>query len=237
MRLSLTLVGSWLPVENTCLTTDARQCLLDEYDVNKCASCGQDILSISSSGEQQILCNLINEGGLQRDLDILPILAEEGYLKAFPEERRCRAFLEFCREGDVEAVVDLLKASDDNGRDEDDSGDDESMRDSESDVPQPNAATVLRYQDPIGNMSSALHIAVLHAKIEVIWTLLLLATNLESQRFPQAVIQAMEQFGITREDQADKIDIRSLKDNNEMTAAQLAHGRIGHLFDTKLLDI
>jgi hypothetical protein len=61
----------------------------------------------------QILCTLRNEGGVQPSLDILPLLAEEAYLSFNPRERRGRAFLSFCEEGDLEAVVALLAGGQD----------------------------------------------------------------------------------------------------------------------------
>ena len=41
-------------------------------------------------------------------MDLLPLLMEESFLQAYPEERRARAFLEFGRVGDVEAIRDWL---------------------------------------------------------------------------------------------------------------------------------
>jgi hypothetical protein len=179
----------------------------------------------------QVLCNLNNEGGMQPGLDILPILAEESYLKAYPEERKCRAFLEFCREGDIEAVVDLLKAEDDDDE-EDEEGDDEEVQPAGS---QPDSATILRYQDPIGNMYTALHLAVLNQKIEIVWLLLLVASQLEPQHFPAEVQQAALRLSISREDQTGKVDIRSIKDADGRTAYEGARDMQTADFDYNLL--
>ena len=173
-----------------------------------CPACSSNLDTTSSTGAQQVLCNLNNEGGLQEDLDILPLLTEESYLKAYPEERKCRAFLEFCREGDVSAIVDILK-------DEDEEEDEEEMQKEQK-------IDILRYQDPIGDMQSGLHAAVLGGSREVTWLLLLLASNLNMQEFPALVFQEAGALDVMREDQADKLDIRSLRDANGRTAEDLA---------------
>ena len=181
--------------------------------MSECPNCGRNLITNTPSGQQLLLCNIQNEGGLQERLDILPILTEESYLKAYPEERRCRAFLEFCGEGDVEAIVDLLNDGDDGDEDE------------ESPVQGTgHSIDVLRYQDQIGSMDSGLHVAVQNQRIEVVWLLLLLASTLKIGQFPAAVLQAAQNFGLQRENQSGKADIRSLKDSRGMTAEQRAAG-------------
>ncbi len=189
-----------------------RQCLLDSYSMSECPNCGRNLMTATPSGEQQLLCNLKNEGGLQERLDILPILTEESYLKAYPEERRCRAFLDFCGEGDVEAIVDLLN-DDDGEEDEESSGQGAG-----------HGIDVLRYQDQVGSMGSGLHVAVQNQGVEVAWLLLLLASTLQLDQFSAEVLQAAQNLGIQREDQSGKTDIRSLQDSQGMTAEQLAAG-------------
>ena len=186
--------------------------------MSECPNCGRNLITTAPSGEQQLLCNLRNEGGLQESLDILPILTEETYLKAYPEERRCRAFLEFCGEGDVEAIVDLLNDGDDGEEKEETSG-----------LSSGHSVDVLRYQDQIGSMGSGLHVAVQNQRVEVAWLLLLLASTLGADQFPAAVLQAAQDLGIQREDQSGKADIRLLKDSQGMTAEQRAAG-IGGLW-------
>ena len=168
-------------------------------------------MTTTPSGEQQLLCNLKNEGGLQERLDILPILTEESYLKAYPVERKARAFLEFCGEGDIEAIVDLLNDGDDG---EEDQGTSVSNTGHSTDI--------LRYQDQIGSMGSGLHMAIQNQRMEVVWLLLLLASTLQRGEFPSAALQAAQNLGIQREDQNGKADIRSLKDSQGMTAEQRA---------------
>lgn len=172
---------------------------------------------MSPNGTQQILCTLHNEGGTQEGLDILPLLTEESYLRAYPEDRICRAFLEFCREGDVSAIVDLLKSCD--GQDEEDSDDE---MDDEPPVAKKSADEILRYQDPIGEMQSGLHAAVAGGSREVAWLLLLLASNLPELEIPALVYQEAGALGVMRADQTGKVDIRSLRDAEGKTAEQLA---------------
>ncbi|KAK4694336.1 hypothetical protein P7C71_g3232, partial [Lecanoromycetidae sp. Uapishka_2] len=196
-----------------------RQCLLDAYSMTECPKCGTDLVSITDLGEQQLLCTLKNEGGLQDNLDILPILSEESYLKAYPEERRCRAFLEFCGEGDVEAIVDLLDNSDED--DEEDGGTNMDTIPGES-----HRIDVLRYQDQIGSMGTGLHVAIQNSRVQVVWLLLFLASSLEIGQFPQEILEAAQDFDLSRDDQIGKVDIRNLKDAEGLTAEQRA-ARVG----------
>ena len=186
--------------------------------MNHCPTCGKDALTRSTSGEEKILCNLHNEGGIQEGLDILPILKEESYLKAFPEERRCRAFLEFCAEGDVGAVLDLL--NDDEDEDEGGTGEEKIQ-----------PIDILRYQDQLGSMSSGLHQAISNGREEIAWLLLLLASNLELGKFPADIIQSAEMLGAKRGDQQGKVDIRNLKDAVGRTAEAFAR-ETGGMWDS-----
>jgi hypothetical protein len=166
-----------------------------------------------------VLCTLHNEGGLQEDLDILPLLSEETYLKAYPEDRKSRAFLEFCREGDYNAIIDMLL---DDEVDEDDEDEDEEMGDSDQPGKEVGADRMLRYQDPIGDMQSGLHAAVQAQSREVVWLLLLLASNLDLKEFPALVFQEAASKGIMRGLTEDKVDIRSLRDASGKTAEDVA---------------
>ncbi|KAF2478353.1 uncharacterized protein BDR25DRAFT_206048 [Lindgomyces ingoldianus] len=195
------------------------QCLLEAYQVTECPNCGKNIATISSNGTQQVFCDLHNEGGLQKKLDILPLLTEESYLKAYPEDRKCRAFLEFCREGDVRAIISMLQ---DDGEDEDGEHDDEDMEEGQLQGRTIGPDELLRYQDPIGDMQSGLHAAVQAGSREVAWLLLLLASNLDLMQFPAEVFQEAETLGIMRGDVEGKTDIRSLKDADGKSAEDLA---------------
>lgn len=155
---------------------------------------------------------------MQENLDILPLLTEESFLRAYPQDRICRAFLEFCREGDVSAIVDLLKSC------EDESGDEEEDEEMEDVAPAPRrtADEILRYQDPIGDMQSGLHAAVAGGSREVAWLLLLLASELPELDFPALVYQEAAALGVMRADQSGMVDIRTLRDAQGNTAEQLA---------------
>jgi hypothetical protein len=202
------------------------ECLLDAYELAKCPNCSREIVTSPASGSssageeaQQILVDLNNEGGLQQQIDIFPILKEESYLKAYPEERKCRAFLEFCREGDHRAICDLLKSGH------------EQLGDANIDVDEMNDAVaapskspdeILRYQDPIGEMASGLHAAAANGHREVAWLLLLLASQLPELEIPALVFQEAAVLGVMREDQEGKVDIRSLRDAQGRTAEDVA---------------
>lgn len=205
-------------------------CLLEAYELDKCPVCNRDIVSYpagsgsSSSGTpptQQIIVDLINEGGIQEQIDIFPILKEESYLRAYPEERKCRAFLEFCREGDHRAIVDLLKSCEDDDDEDEDDIDVAEMNDSAvtaSKTPD----EILRYQDPIGDMQSGLHAAAANGNREVAWLLLLLASKLPEIDMPALVFQEAEVLGMMRGNQEGKVDIRSLRDSHGQTAEDIA---------------
>ncbi|KAH9861448.1 hypothetical protein J1614_011194 [Plenodomus biglobosus] len=203
-------------------------CLLSSYEITSCPSCSSDIATPSPSGTQ-VLCSYNNEGGLQTALDILPLLTEESYLKAYPEDRKARAFLEFCREGDYKAVIDMLmddNVEEDDDDDDDDDDEDVQMRSVDGPAREVGIDKLLRYQDPIGNMQSGLHAAVQAQSREVAWLLLLLASNLDLLQFPPEVFQEAESLGIMRGLTEDKVDIRSLRDADGKTAEDLA-GEIG----------
>ena len=191
--------------------------MLEAYQITQCPNCDKDLATTSPNGTQQLLCNLHNEGGFQQNLDILPLLGEESYLKAYPEERKCRAFLEFCREGDIKAVIGLIQDDD-----EDDSEDEDEMQDDTQPSKRIGPDELLRYQDPIGDMQSGLHAAVQAGSREVAWLLLLLASNLDLLQFPPEVFQEAESLGIMRGITEGKTDIRSLKDSDGKSAEDLA---------------
>ena len=183
---------------------------MDAYSTNDCPNCGKNVSSTSTTGTLQILCNLDNEGGFQEGLDILPLLDEALYLKAYPEKRKGRALVEFAAEGDAISLVDLLKdnASEDGGAFE------QGMSISNDDI--------LRYQDPMDGMKSALHVAVANNNETVAWLLLWLAANLESDLFPKQMVETARELELSRPDVSNKTDIRTLQDSDGMTAEQRA---------------
>ncbi|KAG9388840.1 hypothetical protein A1F94_001733 [Pyrenophora tritici-repentis] len=76
--------------------------------------------------------------------------------KHTPKIEKARAFLEFCREGDYKAVIDMLL---DDDMEEDEEGDVE-MGTTDHPEKEVGIDRLLRYQDPIGDMQSGLHAAV-----------------------------------------------------------------------------
>ncbi|GAB7360477.1 hypothetical protein MBLNU230_g8428t1 [Neophaeotheca triangularis] len=210
------------------------ECLVDNYELGKCPSCSANITSTPSATassssstpsqepKQQVLVTLHNEGGVQENLDILPILTEEAYLRAYPEERRSRAFLEFCREGDHRAVIDVLtRPQGDEDEDDDDEGD--------VDMSSPNTLVnskspdqILRYQDPLAHGQSGLHAAAANGHREVAWLLLLLASEVPEMEFPALVFQEAAALGVMRESQEGKADIRGLRDEFGRSAEDVA---------------
>ncbi|KAF7858725.1 uncharacterized protein EAF02_011049 [Botrytis sinoallii] len=201
------------------------QCLLDESPqiLNKlhCPSCDNSIATSVASASRSVSGTRVptryhNEGGVQEDLDILPLITEEAYLDEHPEARPARAFMTMCAEGDVFGINDLLSAVDD---DEDGEG--------------LSAKPILRYQDPLDEMKSGLHVAVEKGQEEIIWLLLWLASTLPTDFFPEQITQMAETMGVGR-DTADGEDIRNLRDAQGQLASDLARNT-GNVLLTDLL--
>lgn len=143
---------------------------------------------------------------MQEGLDILPTVMEEAYLAEHPEARPAQALHLMCAEGDVGGIVELLQDVDAD-EDEDDGMD---------------AATLLRYQNPLNGMRSGLHLAVEKGQEEVFWLLLWLASGLPTTNFPEALAQTALGMGLQRgEAGPGKEDIRFLKDGQGRTAGDL----------------
>lgn len=138
----------------------------------------------------------------------MPLLVEASYLKAYPEDRKGRAFVEFAAEGDANAMLDILAKirSGEEGEEE------QSLR----------TIDILRYQDPLREMSTALHVAVENHNQIVAWLLLWLASSLDSSVFPAEVVRLTQEMGILRQNMRNRVDIRSLENEDGKTAGQLA---------------
>jgi hypothetical protein len=199
-----------------------RQCLLDESSTVasslSCPSCNTSIASPSNAvGLEQgqtprILTRYINEGGIQDDLDIFPLIQEEAYLDADPKARPARAFLAFCKEGDTSNILELLQTYQQVDAEDDEEEDEENM------LP----ADLLRYQDPLNDMKTALHLADENGHQEVVWLLLWLASELPQGAFPQEVVRSAQDIGAARDLPATRPDIRSLQDASGQAAGDLA---------------
>lgn len=137
----------------------------------------------------------------------MPAATEEAYLRAYPEERRGHAYLEFCREGDLDAIIHMIKDSDE----EDEEDQEEGMGD------------ILRYRGTFeGIEGSGLHVAIRYNQQEVAWLLLALGSQLEWENFPSVVLQAMQSLELRKEDRNGQPDIRTLVDSEGRTPADLA---------------
>lgn len=138
------------------------------------------------------------------DLDIFPLIKEEAYLDAHPAARPARALITMCGEGDVNGIVELLQAIDEDP--------------DEEDMP---TAELLRYQDPLDGMKTGLHIAIEKSQQESAWLLLWLASGLPTASFPDEVAQAAGTMGAGRQT-AQGPDIRGLRDAQNRTAHDVA---------------
>lgn len=182
------------------------ECFLDSYSATTCEACSKDTYTASSNGQQQVLCTVRNEGGIQENFDILPSFTEEAYLRTYPAERVGHAFLEFCREGDIDAIIHLIKDADLNDAEEQDEKID-----------------ILRYQGSFERTEgSGLHVAIRYSQHNVAWLLLALASPLSWQKFPAQILQAMTDMNLSKEERNAEPDIRSLKDSEGRNAADLA---------------
>ena len=182
-----------------------RECFLEAYTITQCPTCSRGISSLSSTGGQQVLVTLRNEGGVQEKYDILPAATEEAYLRAYPEERKGHAYLEFCRERDIDAAIHMFKDSE------------------EDDNEQYEEADILRYCGTFeGIEGSGLHVAIRYDQQEVAWLLLALGSQLEWDKFPSIVLQEMRSLGLRREDRNGDPDIQTLVDGEGRIPADLA---------------
>jgi hypothetical protein len=202
-----------------------RQCLLDESSKValslKCPSCQSALISTPPSPSAtnsptsgrpqspQILTRYTNEGGVQDNLDILPLIIEEAYLEANPSARPARALMHMCSQGDVGGIFELLQTVDEDHED----GEQNSM----------SPADLLRYQDPLDGMKSALHLAVESGKQEIVWLLLWLASDLPDAKFPEEAIHVAESVHVSRQSTAGSVDIRSLRNAQGQTARTVAN--------------
>jgi hypothetical protein len=156
-----------------------------------------------------------NEGGVQENYDILPSATEEAYLRAYPEERRGHAYLEFCREGDIDAIIHMIKDTD-----QDEDTDEE--HDGQADM------DFLTYSGTFeGVEGSGLHVAIRYGREDVAWLLLALASTLDWSDFPPPVLQAMTSLGLSKEDRVPGIEIRNINDSDGQSARALAEKLAG----------
>lgn len=172
--------------------------------MHECSNCSKDVSSTSVDGVRKVLCTVRNDGGTQTGFDILPTAVEEAYLKCYPEERRGFAFLEFCKEGDVDAIIHLLEEEKDEETEE-------------------GHVDILRYQESIHSTGmSGLHLAIANGRVEVAWLLLFLGSNLDEGDFPDVVSREIQNHGLSENSRRSQPDIRSLTNEDGQTALDIA---------------
>ncbi|KAL1903305.1 hypothetical protein Sste5346_000590 [Sporothrix stenoceras] len=198
----------------------------------KCPSCGQNVASSSQVGAgssssaaaasetHQILTRYINESGLQEGYDIYSDIAEEAYYSTYPQFLRARPFLAMCSEGHVEGIIELCQEAD---TEEEDGDDDDEMEDDDGpSVPAVRSAALLRYQDPLNQMATGLHVAIANDQINVAYLLLYLSSHLPMDQFPPDLLQFAAQIGRPEQAILENADIRSLQTAQGETAEVLA---------------
>ncbi len=173
---------------------------------------------------------------MQENYDIFPDLAEEAYLASHPEARPARAFLTMCGNGNAEGILELLQVADGEHEEEeeekdDDMGDDDDRDDADGEtVPNLSAAQLLRYQDPLNNMESGLHVAVDRDQELAACLLLYLASTLPAEAFPPHVVPfaaLVKRPDPTAAPAAGLADIRTLLTTRGETAEAYAARRGG----------
>lgn len=160
------------------------------------------------SSSAAILAQYTNEGGVQKDLNIMDSITEEAYIQNHPEARPARAFHVMCSEGDIAGIIDLLRDASDEGAD---------------------VGSIVRYQDPLAGMKSGLHLSVESQQEEIVWTLLWLSSTVPTESFPDLVRQTAEGVGLGRLSVDADGDVRGLKDSEGRIAETIAQQRPGAL--------
>lgn len=121
-----------------------------------------------------------------------------------------------CSEGHVEGIVELCQEADTEEEDDDDEEDDEPS------VPAVRSAALLRYQDPLNQMATGLHVAIANDQVHVAYLLLYLASHLPVNQFPPELLQFAAQIGRPEQAILENADIRSLQTAQGETAEVLA---------------
>ena len=207
------------------------QCLLDQSASMSislgCPSCAKKVVTnaagpsvtnpfLHASSNASIFVRYTNEGGVQENLDILPEVTEEAYLEAHPEARPARAMLVMSGEGDVGGIVELL-------RDAEGLGNEPGQAEEEMDQGEGmTTAQLIRYQDPLSDMKSGLHIAIEKGQFEIVWLFLWIASTVKTDVFPEEALQVAQSLGLRRPPIVDADDIRALKDSKGRTAEEFA---------------
>ncbi|KAL8388328.1 hypothetical protein RB595_009306 [Gaeumannomyces hyphopodioides] len=206
------------------------QCFLDSAsDVAitlKCPSCGGYLPTnqagpsatnsvFPASQDVAIVTRYESEGGVQENYNILPDVTEEAYLLTHPEFRPAHAFHSMCAEGNAEELLAIIADVDSPADDYD--GDDDGAGGL-------TVGQLLRYQDPLDDMKSPLHVAVEKNQAQVALLLLYMASGLPEDSFPGDALEVAKGLGLRRPTlPSPEDDIRALKDANGRTAEEYAY--------------
>lgn len=194
------------------------QCVLDQSSHIAihltCPSCDAHLVSNNagpsvtnpifhtSQNPTAILCRYSSDGGVEENYNILPVLTEEAYLENHPAERRSRAFLTMCAEGDVLGAVDLLKDAASEGDD---------------------VKNIVLYRDTLAGGKSALQIALEKTQEEAVWLLLYLASpRMPTEAFPDEALAAAMSMDVDRMPAGGAQDITELRDDEGHSALDYA---------------
>lgn len=220
--MPLPLVSHWIRAQLANNTNSYRECLMEDASSValslKCPSCGTYLPQNEAGGSSTnqfrqssaaaILAQYTNEGGVQKDLNIMDSITEEAYIQNHPEARPARAFHVMCAEGDIAGIIDLLRDASEEGAD---------------------VGSIIRYQDPLADMKSGLHLAVENHQEEIVWTLLWLSSTVSTDVFPPLVRQTAEGVGLGRLDVDANADVRRLRNSEGLVAEAIAQRNPGSL--------
>lgn len=157
-----------------------------------------------------ILTRYASDGGVEENYDILPILAEEAYLESHPDQRRPRAFLTMCGEGDVLGAVDLLR---------------DAAQEDNADV-----RGIVLTRDALARGRNALQLALEKEQEEAVWLLLYLASpKLGLEQFPEQALGAALDMGLDRMPAGGE-DIVAMRDEDGLCAEDYAR-RMAPIWD------
>jgi len=114
-----------------------------------------------------------------------------------------------CSQGDIGGIFELLQRVEEDHE--------------ESEQGSMSLEELLRYQDPLDGLKSALHLAVENSKQEVVWLLLWLASDVPYDKFPEEAIRVAENVNASRKTAVSGVDIRSLRNTAGQAGGDVAH--------------
>lgn len=155
----------------------------------------------TGQAQPAILTRYASDGGVEENYDILPVLSEEAYLETHPDERRNRAFLTMCGEGDVLGAVELLRDAALEGTD---------------------VRAVVLYRDALARGRTALHVALEKGQEEAVWLLLYLGSpKVPTEAFPEEALAAATSIGVDRMPAGGE-DLAAVRDDEGRSADDYA---------------